>query len=117
MKLAFEMNAWGGVVGTPGAVTDIGSGFYVTPGDVTVGLDAAAAAASPVVAAWSRPQPRRRPGTDRAGRPRTVYTSAPDSEPAWAQASVFASASAAAAASARRPERPSGGRAWSSEQV
>lgn len=44
MKLAFEMNAWGGVVGTPGAVTDIGSGFYVTPGDVTVGLDAAAAA-------------------------------------------------------------------------
>ena len=34
MKFAYEANAWGGVVGTPGAVTDLGSGFYETPGDV-----------------------------------------------------------------------------------
>jgi len=44
MKFAYEANAWGGVVGTPGAVTDLGSGFYVTPGDVhrTIGAIAAA---------------------------------------------------------------------------
>lgn len=44
MKLAYEANAWGGVIGTPGSVTDIGSGFYLTPGDVRVGLDAIARA-------------------------------------------------------------------------
>lgn len=40
MKLAYEANAWGGVVGTPGAVTDLGSGFYETPGDVRGALEA-----------------------------------------------------------------------------
>lgn len=44
MKLGYEANAWGGVVGTPSAVTDLTSGFYLTPGDVNVGLDAIAAA-------------------------------------------------------------------------
>ncbi|WP_454132400.1 sugar phosphate isomerase/epimerase family protein [Microbacterium lacticum] len=44
MKLAYEANAWGGVVGTASAVTDLTSGFYLTPGDVSVGLDAIAAA-------------------------------------------------------------------------
>lgn len=44
MKFAYEANAWGGVVGTPGAVTDIGTGFYVTPGEVNTALDAIAAA-------------------------------------------------------------------------
>jgi inosose dehydratase len=44
MKFAYEANAWGGVIGTPGAVTDLGSGFYETPGDVRGALDAIAAA-------------------------------------------------------------------------
>ncbi|PZQ90724.1 MAG: sugar phosphate isomerase [Leifsonia xyli] len=44
MMLAYEANAWGGVVGTPGAVTDIGSGFYLTPGDLRLSLDAIARA-------------------------------------------------------------------------
>ncbi|TFD60425.1 sugar phosphate isomerase/epimerase [Cryobacterium sp. Hh38] len=44
MKFAYEANAWGGVVGTPGAVTDLGSGFYVTPGDVHQTVQAIAAA-------------------------------------------------------------------------
>ncbi|KQZ11825.1 hypothetical protein ASD19_00660 [Microbacterium sp. Root53] len=44
VKLAYEANAWGGVVGTPGAVTDIGSGFYETPGDVVETLGAIASA-------------------------------------------------------------------------
>lgn len=44
MKFAYEANAWGGVVGTPGAVTDLGSGFYVTPGDVHQTVEAIAAA-------------------------------------------------------------------------
>ncbi|TFD61563.1 sugar phosphate isomerase/epimerase [Cryobacterium suzukii] len=44
MKFAYEANAWGGVVGTPGAVTDLGSGFYVTPGDVHHTIEAIAAA-------------------------------------------------------------------------
>jgi len=44
MKFAYEANAWGGVVGTPGAVTDLGSGFYVTPGDVRQTVEAIAAA-------------------------------------------------------------------------
>lgn len=44
MKLAYEANAWGGVVGTPSAVTDLPSGFYLTPGDVQVAIDAIAAA-------------------------------------------------------------------------
>ena len=44
MKFAYEANAWGGVVGTPGAVTDLGSGFYVTPGDVHHTVEAIAAA-------------------------------------------------------------------------
>lgn len=34
MQFAYEANAWGGVVGTPGAVTDLRSGFYETPGNV-----------------------------------------------------------------------------------
>lgn len=42
MKVAYEANAWGGVVGTPGAVTDISTGFYLTPGSVR---DSAAAIA------------------------------------------------------------------------
>lgn len=44
MKLAYEANAWGGVVGTPSSVTDLPSGFYLTPGDVNVGLTAIAEA-------------------------------------------------------------------------
>jgi len=40
VKLGFEANAWGGVVGTPGSVTDVLNGFYVTPGDITVALNA-----------------------------------------------------------------------------
>ncbi len=44
MKFAYEANAWGGVIGTPGAVTSIGSGFYETPGDVRPTLEAIAAA-------------------------------------------------------------------------
>lgn len=44
MKFAYQLNSWGGVVGTPGAVTDIGSGFYLTPGDPSVGIAAIAAA-------------------------------------------------------------------------
>lgn len=44
MKFAYEANAWGGVIGTPGAVTDIGSGFYETPGDVHETLSAIASA-------------------------------------------------------------------------
>lgn len=40
MKFSYEANAWGGVAGTPGAVTDIGTGFYVTPGEVATALDA-----------------------------------------------------------------------------
>lgn len=44
MKFAYETNAWGGVVGTPGAVTDLKSGFYETPGDVNRTLEAIAAA-------------------------------------------------------------------------
>lgn len=40
MKLAYEANAWGGVVGTPGAVTDIPNGFYLTPGDIAPTLKA-----------------------------------------------------------------------------
>lgn len=34
MRFAYVANAWGGVVGTPGAVTDITSGFYLTPGEL-----------------------------------------------------------------------------------
>jgi inosose dehydratase len=44
MKLAYEANAWGGVVGTPSSVTDLPSGFYLTPGDIEVALDAIASA-------------------------------------------------------------------------
>jgi inosose dehydratase len=44
VKFAYEANAWGGVVGTPGAVTNLGSGFYVTPGDVNRTLESIAAA-------------------------------------------------------------------------
>lgn len=44
MRVAYEANAWGGVVGTPGAVTDISSGFYVTPGDVLRSAETIAAA-------------------------------------------------------------------------
>lgn len=44
MKFAYQLNAWGGVVGTPGAVTDVGNGFYVTPGDPERGIAAIAAA-------------------------------------------------------------------------
>lgn len=44
MKFAYEANAWGGVVGTPGAVTNLGSGFYETPGDVNRALESIAAA-------------------------------------------------------------------------
>ncbi|WOQ69401.1 sugar phosphate isomerase/epimerase [Microbacterium limosum] len=43
MKFAYEANAWGGVVGTPGSVTNLGSGFYETPGDVHGTLEAIAA--------------------------------------------------------------------------
>jgi inosose dehydratase len=44
MKLAYEANAWGGVVGTPQSVTDLSNGFYLTPGDITVALTAIAEA-------------------------------------------------------------------------
>jgi len=44
VKLAYEANAWGGVVGTPSAVTDAGTGFYETPGDVLETLEAIASA-------------------------------------------------------------------------
>jgi inosose dehydratase len=44
VKFAYQVNSWGGVVGTPGAVTDIGSGFYVTPGDPAAAIAAIAAA-------------------------------------------------------------------------
>lgn len=44
MKLAYQLNAWGGVVGTPGAVTDIGSGFYLTPGNPSPAIAAIAEA-------------------------------------------------------------------------
>lgn len=43
-KFAYEANAWGGVVGNPNAVTDLRTGFYVTPGDVHSALDAIAVA-------------------------------------------------------------------------
>lgn len=42
MKFAYQVNAWGGVVGTPGAVTDIASGFYLTPGDPRPAIEAIA---------------------------------------------------------------------------
>lgn len=42
MKLAFEANAWGAVVGTPSSVTDLPTGFYYTPGDLGLALDAIA---------------------------------------------------------------------------
>jgi inosose dehydratase len=44
MKFAYQVNAWGGVVGTPGAVTNIGNGFYLTPGDPNAAIAAIAAA-------------------------------------------------------------------------
>lgn len=44
MKFAYQVNSWGGVVGTPGAVTDIGSGFYLTPGDPAPAIEAIAKA-------------------------------------------------------------------------
>jgi inosose dehydratase len=44
MKLAYEANAWGGVMGTPSAVTDLATGFYVTPGELQPTLEAIAAA-------------------------------------------------------------------------
>lgn len=44
MKLAYQLNAWGGVVGTPGAVTDPGTGHYMTPGDPASALAAIATA-------------------------------------------------------------------------
>ena len=44
MKFAYQANAWGGVVGTAGAVTDLGTGFYETPGDVRKTLESVAAA-------------------------------------------------------------------------
>lgn len=44
MKFAYEANAWGGVIGNPNAVTDLGTGFYVTPGDLQGALDSIAAA-------------------------------------------------------------------------
>jgi inosose dehydratase len=44
VKFAYQVNAWGGVVGTPGAVTDIGSGFYLTPGDPAHAITAIAEA-------------------------------------------------------------------------
>lgn len=44
VKFAYQVNAWGGVVGTPGAVTDIGSGFYLTPGDPGTAIEAIAEA-------------------------------------------------------------------------
>lgn len=44
LRFAYQLNAWGGVVGTAGAVTDIGSGFYLTPGDAAQGIAAIAEA-------------------------------------------------------------------------
>lgn len=44
MKLAYEANAWGGVIGTPSAVTDLTTGFYLTPGQIEPTLEAIAAA-------------------------------------------------------------------------
>lgn len=44
MKLAYEANAWGGVIATPAAVTDLGNGFYLTPGDIEPALEAIAQA-------------------------------------------------------------------------
>jgi inosose dehydratase len=44
VRFAYQVNAWGGVVGTPGAVTDIGSGFYLTPGNPTAAIEAIAEA-------------------------------------------------------------------------
>lgn len=44
MKLAFEANAWGGVIGTPSSVTDIPTGYYRTAGDIEVAVAAIAAA-------------------------------------------------------------------------
>lgn len=44
VKFAYQVNSWGGVIGTPGAVTDIGSGFYLTPGDPAPAIAAIAAA-------------------------------------------------------------------------
>ncbi|MFB8387445.1 sugar phosphate isomerase/epimerase family protein [Microbacterium sp. NPDC055910] len=42
MKLAYEANAWGGVVGTPSSVTDLPTGFYLTPGEIGPTLEAIA---------------------------------------------------------------------------
>lgn len=44
MKLGYTLNSWGGVVGTPNAVTSIGDGFYVTPGSPLEALETIAAA-------------------------------------------------------------------------
>lgn len=44
MRFAYVANAWGGVVGTAGAVTDMGSGFYVTPGELEPTLERVAEA-------------------------------------------------------------------------
>jgi inosose dehydratase len=44
VKFAYQVNSWGGVAGTPGAVTDIGSGFYLTPGDPSAAIVAIAEA-------------------------------------------------------------------------
>ena len=44
VNFAYEANAWGGVIGNPNAVTDLGTGFYVTPGDVHATLETIAAA-------------------------------------------------------------------------
>jgi inosose dehydratase len=44
VKFAYQVNSWGGVVGTPGAVTDVASGFYLTPGDPTTAIAAIAGA-------------------------------------------------------------------------
>ncbi len=43
-RFAYQVNAWGGVVGTPGAVTDIASGHYLTPGDPAAAISAIAEA-------------------------------------------------------------------------
>lgn len=43
-KFAYQVNAWGGVVSTPSAVTDLGSGFYLTPGDTGAAIAAIAEA-------------------------------------------------------------------------
>jgi inosose dehydratase len=44
MRLGYQANAWGGVVGHPVGVTSIKDLFYVTPGDPWRGLDGIAAA-------------------------------------------------------------------------